>query len=184
MREYKLTIGIPTLPERIDKLKRLLDQLSPQIEGYNVQIIYYGDNRKVGLGQKRRDIYFSAHASNCDYLVFIDDDDEIAPDYVSELFKAIERQPDLINFKMEVRLPEGNKITEFSKDFDNEDLPNGYKRKSHTLMCWKFSVIHPKHYAPSEMQFGEDTYYAYGMDGKAQTEINIDKVLYYYNFEK
>lgn len=178
----RLTIGIATIPERIDKLKRLLDSLLPQIGERDVQIIYYGDNKYCGLGKKRMEVYYAANSSNTNYLVFIDDDDEVSPDYISEIYKAMETEPDLINFKMEVRLFTGEvKIAEFSKDYINEDTETGYRRKSHTLMCWKYSVLHPKYYAPNDMLNGEDTYFAYGMNGRAQTEVNIDKVLYYYN---
>ena len=80
----KLSILIPTVPRRKESLDRLLSVLYPQIKD-EVELIVMLENKKRTLGYKRREMMTLAQG---EYVVFIDDDDDITTDYVSTLLQA------------------------------------------------------------------------------------------------
>lgn len=92
----KLTICIPTLPEPKSQqhLAKLMRLLEPQL---NDQADYIIDNRgrEVPTGTKRNNLYESAKG---EYVVSVDCDDFITPNYVSEILKALESNPDCVTF--------------------------------------------------------------------------------------
>lgn len=94
----KLSILIPTLPDRTQWLSRIKDILTPQLVP-GVQIME-DDRPKIPTGTKRNDLIRRAQG---DYVTFVDDDDRVAPFYVSEILKAIDSTipftgPDVITY--------------------------------------------------------------------------------------
>ena len=69
----KLSILIPTVPRRKEHLERLLATLEPQITD-EVELLVLMDNKKSLIGSKRQKMI---DISQGEYIVFIDDDDEI-----------------------------------------------------------------------------------------------------------
>src|SRR5690606_23460158 len=82
-----LAILICTLPDRSIKLRRLLAILDPQIKQFPDRVFYriHDGGRSMPTGTKRNQLITQTQS---DYFVFIDDDDVISPDYVSEILKA------------------------------------------------------------------------------------------------
>jgi glycosyltransferase involved in cell wall biosynthesis len=93
----KLSILIPSVLSRYEKLGRILDQLKPQITD-EVEVVVHTDNKKISLGDKRNKLLSLA---NGEYIVMIDDDDRITEDYVFELLKAIESGAECICYEVE-----------------------------------------------------------------------------------
>lgn len=91
----KLSILIPTMESRADKLKRLLDILEPQ-KTDDVEIIVMHDdpNRsmRMSVGEKRMWLLGSAPS---EYVAFVDDDDTVSDNYVELILKALEQKPDV-----------------------------------------------------------------------------------------
>jgi glycosyltransferase involved in cell wall biosynthesis len=96
----KLSVLIPTVPSRKPLLDALLSTLYPQLTD-EVELIAILDNKKRTLGQKRREMIKLAQGK---YVTFIDDDDEISADYVSEILKGIETDVDLVCYQSEVSI--------------------------------------------------------------------------------
>jgi hypothetical protein len=73
-------------------------ELTKQAEGKPVQLITLYDNRVWTVGQKRNRLLWMAEG---EYLTFVDDDDEVAGDYVDTLLGAIDkaRGADVICFR-------------------------------------------------------------------------------------
>ncbi len=90
----KLSILIPTVPRRKESLDRLLSVLYSQLKD-EVELIVMLDNKKRTLGYKRREMMTLAQG---EYVVFIDDDDDITTDYVSTLLRATNSGADVINY--------------------------------------------------------------------------------------
>ena len=88
--EMILTILIPTLWSRIDKLAILVKELNFQIQNKPVQILWLGDNKSISVGEKRNKLI---EMSLGQWFCFIDDDDKIAKDYIYTILKAIEENP-------------------------------------------------------------------------------------------
>lgn len=92
-----LAILICTLPERSDKLHRLLSILKPQIANYPDQVYYsiHDAGRSMPTGTKRNQLI---NQTQSDYFVFIDDDDVISSRYVHFILEAAKQNPDVITF--------------------------------------------------------------------------------------
>ena len=88
---YKLTILIPTVPSRLDKIKELIHELNYQIQTKPVQYLYLGDNKSMSVGEKRN---LLKHMAKGEFICYIDDDDEISKDYIEVILKAINENPD------------------------------------------------------------------------------------------
>lgn len=88
MNNVKLTIAIPSLPERMSKgLTRLYDKLQFQIgKQKDIEILSIIDNRIMSIGKKRTRLFSAASGA---YTCIIDDDDDIVDDFVSTLRNAI-----------------------------------------------------------------------------------------------
>ena len=92
----KLSILVPTMPTRVDYLKRLKrsfkGQLTPDVE----LIVFEGD---VGqsIGSKRNKLLEMAKG---DYIAFVDDDDIVSHHYISRVLKAIESNPDVVGIHL------------------------------------------------------------------------------------
>lgn len=48
-----LSILIPSIPHRIDKMKRLFERLQEQIGDKNIEVLSFLDNKKRSIGLKR-----------------------------------------------------------------------------------------------------------------------------------
>ena len=91
-----LDILIPTVPHRKAWLARLLRVLAPQIETQEgAQIIVDAGGDKIG---PKRDRMISQ--SQADYVVFVDDDDLVATNYVAAIMSALQSQPDCVAISM------------------------------------------------------------------------------------
>src|ERR1039458_6887397 len=91
-------ILIPTIEHRHEKLRALLNTLAPQIV-YRVRVIVYRDNLETCLGTKRQRLL---EASEADYVSFLDDDDDIAPNHVALICEALQEAPDYVGWKLRV----------------------------------------------------------------------------------
>ena len=84
----KLSILVPTVPNRIDTfyltlIKELLKQCNNRDD---IEILGLFDNKKRSIGSKRQDLL---NMANGEYLVFIDDDDDISPDYINDIMTSL-----------------------------------------------------------------------------------------------
>ena len=81
--KYYLSICIPTLVERLNKVTKLIEKIQKQMDDNNlkeyIQIISHLDNRSVPLYKKRNDLQNSCTGK---YFIHMDDDDDISGDYI------------------------------------------------------------------------------------------------------
>lgn len=103
-----LSILIPTIPNREGSFNKLYAKLTHQVEELNtthptlgqVEILADKDKRfKDGgksIGKKRNDLVQSAKGK---YLCFIDDDDDIAPNYLESIVRLCQSDRDVITFR-------------------------------------------------------------------------------------
>lgn len=90
-----LSILIPTLRSRAEKLSKQIDKLRYQSQNRPVQLLWLGDNKSVTVGEKRNMLLKCATGR---YICFVDDDDQISDDYISIVLKAIESNKPVITF--------------------------------------------------------------------------------------
>jgi glycosyltransferase involved in cell wall biosynthesis len=80
-----LSVLIPSIPRRQDKLKELLHCLTAQ-EDSRLEVLVLMDNCKRPVGQKRNELMRMAKGA---YLCHIDDDEMVSEDFVSEILNVI-----------------------------------------------------------------------------------------------
>ena len=89
----KLSILICTMPSRSEMLKKLTQQLMLLLVKYDEsewEVLIQPDEN-INVGKKRNILLQKASG---DFIVFIDDDDEIHDNYIDAFMNAIESNPD------------------------------------------------------------------------------------------
>lgn len=166
-------------------LLNVLSNLFAQIEllpiktQNQVEVIALIDNKKIMLGDKRNDLVNMAQG---EYVVFVDDDDRVEKDYISSLLEAATTDPDVIVFNVSVSI-NGNppKICLYSKDFEKDmTFEDKYLRLPNHLCCTKKELAMQVKFLP--IKYGEDADYSKRLKPLLKTQVEIDRVLYHYDF--
>ncbi len=161
--------------------KQLFDQynLLSYVDQERVEIIVLSDNKKQMLGRKRN---LMIDMSQGKYVVFVDDDDRIAEDYIQSILDATESDADSIVFKSEVKLNgEPPKLCYYSKDVVKDyNTANEYHRIPNHICCVKRSLSLKSSFP--NVLYGEDAGYGKVLLPHLKTEHKIDRVLYYYDY--
>lgn len=96
-----LSILIPTLGERRKLFERLLAGLLPQTEAYGGRVLVTAwlNDGKPSLPEIRQTLIETAAT---DYVCFVDDDDLVTDDYVSQIMTALDAsRPDYVGFQVQ-----------------------------------------------------------------------------------
>jgi glycosyltransferase involved in cell wall biosynthesis len=182
-----LSILIATLESRIEQFTKLEDFLNKQIADNNlsddVEVLYFRDDKEYPIGVKRNTLLENASGL---FTVFVDDDDWVADDYVSTIVTALKSNSDIdcIGIKGELISEDlGNKPFIHSVHYKMyfEDANYYYRPPNHLNPIKKEIATQIKFPLKN---FGEDYDWAMALleSGLLQTEIFIDKILYYYHF--
>jgi glycosyltransferase involved in cell wall biosynthesis len=178
----KLSILIPTLPDRFNYLKRLKNILEPQVARYQgeVEIKIHDGGRQFTTGRKRNELI-----SLCDgeYFVQVDDDDRVPSYYVDELMKAIGSNPDVITFRG-FMTTDGMNRQDFTIRLGSkyETKNNHHYRFPNHLCCYKKSLV--SHVKFPDQTIQEDFIWASQINKLKllKSEVHIDKEMYIYEF--
>lgn len=178
-------ILICTLPERVQKLKRLTSILDRQKAKYNGSVDYkcHDAGPSIPTGTKRNMLI---EGSQSDYFSFCDDDDIVTDNYVDEIMKATQQNPDVITFDGWYTEHGANKrnftIRLGSKYYDDPNDPNFYyHRFPNHLAAFKRSVVQHVKFPPIWQL--EDFKWAEQIANKnlLKTEVHIPLKLYHYD---
>src|SRR5690606_16364957 len=183
----KLSILIPSvhtrrntfLPKIQDEIYRQIDDLD-YLQKEQVEVLVLSDNKSIMLGDKRNCMVELAKG---EYIQFVDDDDEIHPDFIKKLLEATKHDTDVITFYAKVTINGKNsKICDYSihnkKDYNTH---NRYYRIPNHISCVKREVSLKSSF-PS-LKYAEDQAYAKLLLPHIKTEYQIKEVLYYYNYD-
>lgn len=185
----KLSILIPTMYSRVSMLAELLKEFRKQSDEHGlsdfIEILFDTDDGTRTTGSKRNALLFLALG---EYVVFFDDDDWPSPEYLKEILKAIDRQPDVIGFNGYITSNGGRRIPwRISKDLPYKTI----KTKGMDSLYLRFN----NHLSPIRKEIalaikypdktiGEDYDYAVRLNksGLIKTEVYIEKDLYWYRY--
>ena len=202
----KLSILIITIPERADKLQRLMDVLRPQIPGDNSVEVLVKEELPSGDGGPTIGANRNAAVADAigDYVCFVDDDDMVAKDYIERIFKALDQH--LIGTAINVveigPVSLVDAIKQGSPDVVgiNGHYIVGDKKPELFIHSIKYKQwrtedgVHyrcPNHLNPvkrelslqvkfPEKDHGEDTDYSMRLRPLLKTEVMVDGILYFY----
>ncbi|AXF52621.1 MAG: hypothetical protein [Caudoviricetes sp.] len=184
----KLSILIPTTHTRRNTfLGKILDQVYSQYDDLpyhkqqQVEILLLQDNKTIMLGSKRNQLVRMAQG---DYVVFVDDDDRIAPDYISTLLDATQHNTDVITFKASVSLngeePKDCVYTSsITADYNTEST---YYRLPNHICAFKRLIA--LQYPFPDILYGEDSGFSKSVKNRVESEHHIDRILYYYDYNQ
>lgn len=186
--DFKLSILIPTLKSRTNQLLNVVSILNKQIKDCQafgiIEILIDEDNREATTGAKRNRLIENAKGK---YIVFMDDDDEPANNYISLILTAIKSNPDVIpiNGYMSTN-GHGAKFWDMGLGFGY-----GVKEINGMQVYDRF----PNHIAPMKKELikdfkfmnitvGEDYEWAKRINdsGILKTEVRITESVYHYKF--
>ena len=186
-KNIKLSILIPTLPNRKAFLDDLYDQLEDQIHksGYEGQIeVHINPNPNESIGSKRNNLLYMATG---EYTCFIDDDDEIDKDYIKTIMQGRNKSPDCISLrgiysidgKIDGTFEHSIKYKAYRTVYVNQIK---YERYPNHLNVIKAEIS--KKFKFKEINHGEDTDWATQIfkSGLLKNEYYTDKILYYYKY--
>ncbi|MEI7028204.1 glycosyltransferase family A protein [Paenibacillus sp. y28] len=174
-----LSILIPTVPERIQFLSRMVQELARQTKGRPVEVLALLDNKKSTVGAKRSVLLEQAKG---DYIVFVDDDDRLEPHYVSTLCAYIEAAPDADCFVFDVAVYLNNhfyKVCKYDIAYTHGEDQSYYYRKPNHLMCYakRIAALHKF----QDISGGEDDEWGTRAAGDIVNQVRIPHVLYHYD---
>lgn len=161
-----------------DQIWEQYAQLAPGFQN-SIEIIMLTDNKQMMLGQKRNTMVDMAQGK---YVVFVDDDDRIEPDYLVSLVDAIHSDADVITFLVSVSLNgDKPKICRYSKDFPRDrNTPTEYQRIPNHICCIKKEIALKSSFP--NLAHGEDSAYSKLLLPHLHTEHHIPRVLYHYDY--
>lgn len=180
-----LTIMLPTTIDRRDMFKRLLAEVYRQIV-FNwamdeVEVIYKEDNKEMSVGAKRQKLL---EAATGEFVVGIDSDDGIAPDYLSEILKALHDMPgtDHVGF-YELCTFNGKNPKKSIFSIAHQKWADNVYGYDYTRCANPKSVIRRSkglQVGFEDSRYGEDRIFSEKVTPLLQSEVFIDKILYYY----
>ncbi|CAB4130773.1 Glyco_tranf_GTA_type domain containing protein [uncultured Caudovirales phage] len=184
----KLSILIATLGSRTELLKRLVTSIYSQCrnlpqwsaESPEVEVITLADDgTTMTVGEKRNHLLQSAIGQ---YVVFIDDDDEIADSYVADILEALKQNPDCVTFRGQIT---SSPPEEFRFDMN---YPHNIWAKNETgvhMRC-PSSLCPVRADVAKSVKFkhiscAEDRIWAIEIYPLLTSQVFIDKLLYFYH---
>jgi len=161
-------------------MKDLITQTSPYSD---IELIAFFDNKKRTIGKKRDEMLDLAKG---EYLVFIDDDDRIAPDYVKIVMDTLYANPatDCVVYDSITRVNGGPDILcKYGIEFEYGYIMDGkeWRGKPAHTMVYKSSIAKVHRFA--DMRGGEDVEWVKRACQDIRVQTRIDKVLYFYDAE-
>lgn len=183
----KLSILILTLSSRASILGRLIQKLEKQINALSltpeIEVLIFEDNKEYSVGTKRTRLLTEARG---EFVVFIDDDDDISDDYVHQFIGAIRAHPtvDCIGMRGVITTngSDPRQVVYSLKNSAHYEEKGVYYRPPCHLTPIRRTIAAAFPYI--DASFGEDSDWAMRVlaSGSLKSEVFVDKVLYYYQF--
>jgi len=177
------TIGILTVPQRKDKLLRLIKNLNDQTLisiANRIEVIIVNDDGTRTVGDKRNEVLDKA---NGEYVCFIDDDDLVSPNYIPKIFNKLDKEIyDGIGFWGMYYVSEKPTML-----FNHANINNGHFKKD-GKQYRPLNHLNPvrteiaKAIGFPDKNYAEDADYCDRLleSGLVQSEYNFDEVMYHY----
>jgi glycosyltransferase involved in cell wall biosynthesis len=174
----RLSVLVPSLESRQEKRQRLLDQINQQCKDQPVEVLVQIDDGKMTVGDKRNLLIARAKG---DYVVFIDDDDVVADSYIADILQALQENPDCVTFKGQI-VSNPPEIFRFDMTYPHntwEQNKDGIHMRCPSSLCPIRTSIAKSVKFPS-ISCAEDRIWGISLYPLLQTQVHIDKILYFY----
>lgn len=182
-----LSILILSCPSRRkNQLQYILDKVETQIQQYTkaeIEVLVLYDNKKRSVGEKRNNLM---NIANGKYICFLDDDDDIADDYISKICDSLLDNPEIDSLTFGCKYTDiqthQSFICKYSIHYKKEDaVIHNLMGHPHICPIKKELAIQNKYLCTN---WGEDRNWSSSIMSLINKEIIIDDVLYFYNFNR
>lgn len=182
---YKLSILIPSTYDRKEMTERLETYLHNQIaDPAEVEILVWYDNREMPIGSKRQAMLEAAKGF---YVVHVDSDDWVSPDYVKSILRAAETLPDCITFEIKCQgVGAGTKLANVSNTYHDWHEGRGrYKYLRTPYHKTPIKRIIAIQIGFPHVRYAEDYDFSKRLkqSGFIKTEVHINRPLYTYKYK-
>lgn len=180
----KLSVLIPSIPERLLDLRSLINTYKGYIERYHrtgeVEIISLCDNKMRTIGRKRTDLINLAMG---DYVVMSDEDDFLTEKYFELIFIEIEKGVDVITYNQLARINHEYSIVHFAHNNPVEDFnKSGITRRPAWHCCtWRREIV--KDIKFEEKNWGEDHVFQELANKEAKTSSHLPEICHVYQHD-
>jgi glycosyltransferase involved in cell wall biosynthesis len=182
--KYRLSILIPSLEARKEMRERLIKSIETQCslledKESSIEIIVEIDSGEKTVGEKRN---FLLEKAKGDYVVFIDDDDEVADSYVTDILDALKQNPDCVTFRGQITSepPEEFRFDIYYPHNIWAKDSNGVHMRCPSSLCPIRSTI-AKSVKFKPISCAEDRIWAIELYPLLQSQVYIDKLMYIYH---
>ena len=175
-----LSILTPSVPSRLDRLQRLIDEVQRQVGDLPVEHLVLIDNKRRTIGEKRQALLDIAIG---DYVAFVDDDDWIRPQYVQRILEASASNPSVITFRQLATFDGVAGEIIFGLGCANEEWAAGEARKRAAwhVCAWHRGLARQSTFPA--INYGEDWAWAEPLNRKfTSDEVHVPLVLHEYHF--
>jgi len=184
MTNIKLSILIPTVPSRLESFfPKIIRTFEKQVgDRKDVEILGFYDNKKRSVGSKRQTLLDMA---NGEYLVFIDDDDDISEKYIDIVMETLYNNPetDCVVYDCICTVNNANPLhCKYGIEYEyHQDGSNWWGKPAHT-MIYRSKIA--KSHRFDNKNFGEDVDWVKRACKDIKIQTRIDEILYYYKFNE
>lgn len=173
-----LSVLVCSVAERFGRTP-VIEELFRQADGLPVEVLALTDNRRMTIGAKRNHL---VNMASGDYLAFVDDDDQVATNYIERLLAAAQSGTDVLTFHMEYR-HNGTKqwTVHHSLRYPLHGRPKSgivENTPRHTSAVRRTLA---QQISFTDTSYGEDADWAAKLQQAARTEHAIPAVLYIYD---
>lgn len=180
-----LSILIPSIPSRKERLNRLVNELNKQIEANFGDIEIVVDDSKgyleggLTVGKKREVL---VRRANGIYLCFLDDDETIAPNYIEVIKSMCFEGKDICTFRAMVKLHNAWGVVNMSllNYFNEEFTPTRIVNRPPWHMC-PVKSEYAKLHDFEDINNAEDFKWMAKVLTHCKTETHTDMILFQYN---
>ena len=186
------TILIPTLGQRRELLKRLLDHLLPQLEPYQhrFKVTALFNEGQWPMGVVRQKLL---DGLDTDYMSFIDDDDMVADWYVAEVATALSSEPEMVGWIAQC-YSDGRPSyrAHHSLEYRDWSTPKRAKGKNAKLLYRDFShtnvirtdIAKLGRFDVTRPGEAEDLTWVQQLRGKLTRQVFVNKTMYHYYWSR
>ena len=190
-----LSICIPTLVERLDKVSILIKKIQNQIDCHNlkkhIQIISHLDNRSIPLYKKRNNLQKCCSGK---YFIHMDDDDDLSDDYIITMYntiKNLDNEVDVITYN-QIAYVENDVFYIFcdlNYDFNLKYIGTKNNKNVYVRYPWQWCAWNTKRFShvyrndDDTILWEDRNWLKRVMLEHPKTQFNISKELHQYNFQ-
>ena len=184
----KLSILTPAVWGRTTQAAQLADKIRAQIQAADlvgqVEHLVLFDDKTRTIGAKRQALLDVARGQ---YVVFCDDDDDVAPEYVWSIVSATKSNADVIVWRQLATVNGQESTIDFNLRHQDEPFnPGGVtKRNAWHVNAWKRELVAgPNGCFFGESNYGEDFVWCLQARQRVRSQATIDAVLHYYKHDE